>query len=217
VSQAWRLWLLLGLIGLAAAAVALVPAVSEQRPQALLFLAPTLPGWIPTEGAPEWALPPDPAERTAVRRTYERGADTVWVSVALFTGQQDPKRRVAINRIYPERNTVRIDRLPFALALNGSPSHPLGLPAVLVQRSEEQRLLVVYWHQMGGRAYGGEYAHRLALTRDIVFARRADSVLVRIAVPITAGTPPDRALRVAAEMAPALFDATRRVTAGDRS
>ncbi|MBI2527060.1 MAG: exosortase-associated EpsI family protein [Candidatus Rokubacteria bacterium] len=205
----WRLGLLLGLLLVAGATIVLIPGVREQRDHALLALAPSPAGWTSLEGAPEWALPVDPNGRSALRRTYQRGPDTLWVSVAVFSRQQEPERRAAINLIYPERNTVRIDRLPFTLSLNGSPDPPLELPAMVIQRDQERRLLVVYWHQMGRRAYGSEYAHRLALTRDILFARRADSVLVRIATPLPPEGTLDQRLGPLREIAPALYAAVR--------
>lgn len=204
---AWRLGLVLGFLFLAGAAIVFAPAVREQRGHALLALAPSPAGWTSIDGAPEWALPVDPNERSAVRRTYQRGPETLWVSVALFTGQQEPERRAAINLIYPEKNTVRIDRLPFTLSLNGSTDRPLDLPAMVIQRHQEQRLLVVYWHQMGRQAYGSEYAYRLALTRDILFTRRADSALVRIAAPLPPGGSPEQGLVPLREVAPAIYAA----------
>jgi hypothetical protein len=45
----------------------------------------------------------------------------IWVSIALFTRQDDPDQRASINRIYPERNTSRIERIALPITLNGVP------------------------------------------------------------------------------------------------
>jgi hypothetical protein len=215
VRNRWRLGLVLGLLALAGATAFFAPAVSERWDASSLPALPrTLAGWTSVDGAPEWALPVDPNERSAVRRTYQRGPDTAWVSVVLFSGQHEPDRRSAINLIHPEKNTVRIDRMPFDLALNGSPDRAVSLPAVLIQRTHDERLLVVYWHQMGYRAYGNEYAYRLALMRDILIDRHADMVLVRIAAPLAVGENPEQGLAHFRQIAPAIYAAV--TTALDR-
>ena len=206
----WRLGLVLGLVALAWAGVFFAPEVRERLDSSSLSALPrTLPGWTSVEGTPEWALPVDPHERASTRRTYQRERDTAWVSVALFTRQQEPEHLAAINLIYPEKNTVRIHRLPFSLSLNGSSDRLVGLPAMVVQRSQEQRLLVVYWYQMGHRTFGSEYAYRVALMRDILINRQADMVLVRIATPLAAEESPERALAPFRQIAPAIYAAVK--------
>ena len=205
----WRLAVVLALLAAAGSVSFLAPRVGERSGGAGLYGLPaTLGGWTAGEAVPDGALPEDPNEKIVVRRGYRRGERVAWVSVALFSRQDLPDRRASLNLIYPERNATRIDPMPLTLALNGSPDRTLTLPAVVVQR-EEQRLLVAYWHQIGPRAYGGEYAYRLALMRDILVDHAADMVLVRIAVPIAAGESPSQALGPVREIAPALYAAVK--------
>ncbi|HET8578977.1 MAG TPA: exosortase-associated EpsI family protein, partial [Methylomirabilota bacterium] len=104
--SAWRLALALGLLAAAAGVVYLVPLVRDGINTAALYGFPvTLGGWTGAEGVPEWALPDDPRERAAIRRTYRHGQEQAWVSVAIFTRQDDVSRRASINFIYPERNS----------------------------------------------------------------------------------------------------------------
>ena len=97
----------------------------------------------------------------------------------------------------------RIESVAFAAPLNGPASRPIALPAVII-RHDARELLVAYWHQIGTRVYGSEYGFRMALMRNIVWARRADSMLIRIATPWgpTPEVAMDRALveRLAAEL-----------------
>jgi EpsI family protein len=117
----------------------------------------------------------------AVRRTYRSGQRIAWVSVALFTRQDDPLRRVSVNRIYPEQQVALVEPVDITVALDGS--SPTTLRARVIHWGRE-RQAIVYWHQIQRRTYGSEYAFRLALMRRVLVARRGDSALVRIAVPV---------------------------------
>jgi EpsI family protein len=205
----------LGLLAAAGGVILLAPSVGERSGGAGLYGLPSaLSGWTVAPGAPDTALPVDPNEKISVRRTYRRGDRVLWVSVALFGRQDLPDRRASLNLIYPEKNTTRIERLPFALALNGSVDSALSLPTVMVQREQQQRLLVVYWHQLGTHAYGNEYRYRLAMMRDILLDRRADMILVRIGAPLESEERPEQALALVKELAPALYAAVKAVASG---
>jgi EpsI family protein len=207
VSAPWRLAITLALLGAGAAALHVAPPVRETvRPGALYGLPASLGSWAGTEGAPETALPADPGERVAVRRTYRSGERMAWVSVALFAGQDNSARRPSHNLIYPQEGASLIERVPFTVALNGTPGSALAMPALVVHRGP-QRLLVAYWHQVGRRAYGSEYGFRLVLLRDILLSRQADSLLVRIAVPVGGPQGVPDALATVADLAPRLHAA----------
>jgi EpsI family protein len=131
------------------------------------------------------------------------------VSVALFVGQNDAARRASINKIYPLRNVSLVEPVSFTAPLIGPPASPVKLRAVLIHQ-DSRRLLVAYWHQIGEGVYGNEYAFRLALMRDLIFMRRADTLLVRIATPAGLGRPVADDLAVVAELAPAVYSALRQ-------
>ena len=180
----WRLGVTLILFASAAGVLHFVPPVrGAVQPASLYALPTTLGAWTGADGAPEEALPLDPNEKVSVRRSYHGGNHLVWVSVALFVDQDDEARRASVNKIYPQRGVSLLQPLPLTVALNGPAASPIALPAVVVHQGP-QRLVVVYWHQIGNQVYGNEYRFRLALMRDIIFARRADALLVRIARPV---------------------------------
>jgi EpsI family protein len=182
VSNGWRLGIVLGLLAGAAGVVYGMPPVPELGTPGMVDRLPTtLAGWTATDGIPESLLPPDPHEMAAVRRTYRSGERTAWISVALFTGQDDPRRRVSINHVYPDRQVALVEPVDITVALDGS--SPATLRARVIARGRE-RHAIVYWHQIQRRTYGSEYAFRLALMRRVLVARRGDSALVRIAVPV---------------------------------
>jgi EpsI family protein len=190
-----RLAVVLGLLAVTAGVMYVTPSVREcPRPPALDALPAVLAGWTGVEGVPDWVLPVDASETAAVRRTYRSGRRVAWVSVALFTRQDEPERRASVNRIYPEKDVSMVERVALP-----------SIAAVLVS-APDRRFVVAYWHQIGDRMYASESGFRLALMRDVLFARRADSLLVRIAVPVgPEGVP--TALTAAAELMGALQDA----------
>jgi len=201
-----RMAVLLGLVAAAAATITLAPPVREERNGALHALPSTIGDWLATEGAPEWALPIDPNENVTVRQTYRQGERIVWVSVAFFSRQDDPSRRNSLSSIYPEVSASRIDRFALPITLDGASQSAVSVPAVVIYRNQ-QRQVVVYWHQLGRRAYGSEYKYRLALMREVLFQRRADTLLVRVAIPLNATQTPEDALTIVSEIAPPLYAA----------
>jgi EpsI family protein len=204
---AWRFTTALALLAAAGAVVYLVPAVQEKFNTAALYAFPvTLGPWNATEGVPEWALPIDPRERAAIRRTYRTGRELAWVSVAVFTRQDDISRRVSINLIYPERNSSLLEPVPITVPTVGAVPTPLSLSARLVHQ-ERQNILVAYWHQIGRRPFGSELRYRMSLMRDIIVSRRGDSILVRIAVPVASQESMAESLSTISGLAPLLQQA----------
>jgi EpsI family protein len=187
-----RLAVVLGLLVVTAGVGYVTPSVREcPSPPALDTLPAALAGWTDADGIPDGVLPVDASETATMRRTYRSGQRVAWVSVALFTRQDEPDRRASVNRIYPEKDVSMLERVALP-----------PIAAVVVSRPD-RRFVVAYWHQIGGWMYASESRFRLALMRDILFARRGNSLLVRIAVPVgPEGVP--AALTTAAELTRAL-------------
>jgi EpsI family protein len=208
MKMGWRLGMILILFGACAAVVHLAPPVKAAVNPVLLFSLPmTLGEWSGAEGVPEDILPRDPSEKLSVRRTYRGGGQVAWVSVSLFSGQDEEARRGSINKIYPQRSVSLIEAVPFTARLGAPSVGTIKLPAVLVQQGESERLLVGYWHQIGNSVYGSEYGFRLVLMRDLIFTRRADTLLIRIATPASRGRPLADHLAVVASLAPSVYAA----------
>jgi EpsI family protein len=74
-------------------------------------------------------------------------------------------------------------------------------------RRGDQAALVLYWYQGRGRIEASEYRVKLDLLRDAVLRQRSDEALVRVVVPVTSteAAAADLAVRVAAELAPAVW------------
>jgi EpsI family protein len=201
----WHLSVTLALLAVAGAAIHLTPSVTDTESSRLIVGIPeTVAGWTSTEGAPEALLPLDPSEKSALRRTYRKDGREAFVSIALFTRQDDPRRRASINLIYPLRGTSLIERSHMDLVLGQPGEKAASLPAAVVHEGD-RRLAILYWHQIGKQTYSNEYRLRLVLLGRILFARRADMLLVRIAVPATGTEGAPAALRTASEVAPFLY------------
>jgi EpsI family protein len=212
VRTGWRLGVTLILFAASAIVLRMAPPVmSAVNPVSLYAVPMTLGTWVGAEGVPEEILPPDPNEKVSVRRTYRNGNHLAWVSVALFVGQDDDARRASINKLYPQRGASLIESVSFAVSLDGSAAGAITLPAVIVHQ-DSRRLLVAYWHQIGNRVYGNEYRFRLALMRDVIFARRADALLVRIATPVGPAPQVADELAVVAGLAPSIYAALGQET-----
>ena len=207
MKMGWRLGMTLMLFGAGAAVLHLAPPVKAAVNPVLLFSLPmTLGEWAGAEGVPNDVLPTDPSERLSVRRTYRSGDHVAWVAVSLFVGQDDEGRRGSINKIYPQRSVSLIEAVPFTTRLGAPPASLVALPAVVVHQDSE-RLLVSYWHQIGNRVYGSEYRFRLALMRGLIFSRRADTLLIRIATTAGPGQSVEDALTAVASLAPSVYAA----------
>ena len=204
MSPAKRLGVVLGLLTSVGGGVHWFPPVRDREaPSMDKALPSTLGGWTAMDGVPEAVLPLDDHEAAVVRRTYRNGERVAWISVALFTHQDEPLRRASVQHIYPETHVTRIEPADLTVALDGQT--PTALPARLIHHLGGRQHVVAYWYQMGGDVYGDEYSYRWALVRRIILARRGDSLVVRIAVPVDQAHEASQSLSVAAELGPPLY------------
>jgi len=195
----------LGFLASAVGVVHWLPPVRDPEAPALDQALPsTLGAWTATDGVPEAVLPFDDHEAAAVRRTYRDGQRVAWISVALFTHQDEPLRRASIQQIYPETHVARIEPADFTMTPDGLGPTPVS--ARLIHRGGQQHV-VAYWYQIGSHVYASDYWYRWALVRRILFARRGDSLVVRIAVPVDRAQGLSRSLSAAAELGPPLYAA----------
>ena len=207
----WRLGVILLLFAASALVLHRPPAVKgATNPVSLFGLPMTLGAWSGAEGAPVEILPVDPNEKLSVRRTYRKGGQLAWVSVALFVGQDVESRRASVNKIHPQHGVSLIEPVSFSLSLSGSPATSVTLPAVIIHHQDSHRLLVAYWHQIDNRIYGGEYRFRFALMRELILARSVDSVLVRIATPLGTGLSDADERAIVESLAPSIYAALHR-------
>lgn len=196
----------LALLATTGIGIYLTPPLPDTAPLPLAGMMGAIPGSHSSEGAPEALLPRDPNEKVAGRFTFWKDRGPAFVSVALFTRQDNPARRASINFIYPLRGASLIEgsRLDVALGQNGN--ERVSLPTVVIHGADT-RLAILYWHQIGTHAYSSDYRFRLGLLTRILFARRGDSLLVRVAVPADGPQDVTRALRTAGAIAPLVYQA----------
>jgi EpsI family protein len=200
----------LALLAATGIGIYLTPPVADKEPPRSLRNLETVAGWRSMEGVPEALLPRDPNEKAASRLTYQNAGGHAFVSVAFFTGQDDPARRPSINFVYPRRGASLIEGSPLDLTLGPDGDEPVSLPAVVIH-AEDTRLAVLYWHQIGTHVYASDYWLRLTLLARIILARRGDSILVRVAVPADGLEGVPAALRTAGEIAPLIYRAVADV------
>jgi EpsI family protein len=200
-----RLGVVLALVAGAGGTVHWLPPLRVREAPALDTALPsTLGAWMATDGVPEAVLPFDEHEAAAVRRTYRDGPRVAWISVGLFTHQDDPLRRPSVEHIYPEARAVRIESADLTMALDGL--GPTTVATRLIHRGGGQHV-VAYWYQIGRHVYGSDYWYRWALVRSIVLARRGDSLLIRIAVPVDRTHGLSRSRSAVAELGPPVYAA----------
>lgn len=96
------------------------------------------------------------------------------------------------------------EALASRVALVPTPGGPVAVNRYLIQRGDEQAL-VLYWYQGRGRVESNEYAVKLDLLADAAFRRRSDEALVRILVPLTGSA--EDALGLATGVAAEVIDA----------
>jgi EpsI family protein len=89
-----------------------------------------------------------------------------------------------------------------------TPNGPVTVNRYLLQRRQEQAL-VLYWYQGRGRVAYSEYGVKWDLLRDAAVSRRSEEALARIVVPINLTQEAARvlAVRVATILTPSIFNA----------
>ena len=142
-------------------------------------------GWTAAQGAPPGLLAPDgQAERNLVR-TYVKGGETVWVSVAFYPVQFDGHRPVGRALLFPSSGWSEL--------AERSVTFTCGVPVdanLIIIRTEGRRLVIAYWYQAGTHTVGSDYGYRAVLLWNRLVHRRSDGALVRVAAPIAEGTEP---------------------------
>lgn|SRR5574337_270370 len=137
-------------------------------------------GWVAAEGAPDDVLPIDPRALEGVRRTYVKDNRVVWVAVAQYHSQNDPRWRPSINLIVPERGAISMRHRLLQVNLDGAATGatPVNLLSV---RWPERRVTVIYWYQLGGDTIANDYHLRLRLLLETLLFRHRALFLVRLA------------------------------------
>jgi EpsI family protein len=165
------------------------PPVPLPRP--LAALPAYLAGWVPAGEAGAALLPRDPRADESLVRTYERGGTTVHVAVTYYGRQWDTRRLLAASVIEPPGGWIESQTSTIDLPVSQAPRASSPRAATLLMRRAEQRYALVYWYQLGDRAFASDVRYRASLLASTLFRRRSEGMLVRIAalVPSEAADP----------------------------
>jgi len=87
---------------------------------------------------------------------------------------------------------------------------PINANWMLTQNGQ-QRVLVLYWFQVGEQTFGGEFEKRLIQIRNALFLGRSDGAVVRLATPVTNSDKIDEAKNRLAAFAAELYPRLRGV------
>jgi EpsI family protein len=180
--------LVIGLLGLATVLAWLPGGTSAKTADASLGPMPDgLPGWHTSDHVPSDVLPADFGAPVHVVRTYERGGERLWVSVAYYPVQTEGERPPALDLLYPSHGWSELVARPLLIPLDG---RRRSIPAnLLLMRSGERRVAVLYWYQLQGTTVASDHWYRALLLYSRLVRGRSDGALVRIASPLSA--PPD--------------------------
>lgn len=105
------------------------------------------------------------------------------------------------------------EALTSSTAVVSTPSGPVNVNRYLIQKGDEQAL-VLYWYQGRGRVAANEYRVKFDLLRDSALRGRSDEALVRIVVPVASSM--DAAQREAVAYASVLIPSLYRALPASR-
>lgn len=182
-----------GLVALTGIATTLLHGGSGPERPALIHDVPQrVGGWVAAEGAPDDVLPIDPRALEGVRRTYVKDHRVVWVAVARYHSQNDPRWRPSVNLIVPERGAISVGHRLLEVNLDGAATGAIPVNLLSV-RWPQRRVTVVYWYQLGGDTVADDYRLRLRLLLETLRFRHRALFLVRLAT--AEPEPPEEFLR----------------------
>jgi EpsI family protein len=157
--------------------------VKAHRPRTPLdFLPVTVGEWVGANGAPSDAMPLDPNVEEQLLRTYQRGADVVWLSVGYYSRQREGRRHRAMDLLYPGQGWNNIENRALRLSLD-SQGNTATINAIIMQRPTRQ-VVTIYWYQMQSQILSSEFANRWMLLKNSLLRQRSDGAFIRIVSPV---------------------------------
>jgi EpsI family protein len=185
----------LALLATAAAVIAAPRAVPDVPPAMPLELVPLrLDGWLAVEPGEASVLPADSDVPEHLARAYDKDGQRVWVSVGYYPNQAEGRRPPTRSLMFPGQGWSDLSEQTVRVPLPGVGGR---LPATLVvMRSRDRRLAILYWYQLQGRAIASDHWYRAALLYNRLARGRADGALIRIATAMPETTGAAEALAV---------------------
>ena len=188
-----------------AGAVLMVPArgSSTAAPLAGDLRAPEVSGWILDGDVPAEVLPRDAAARAHLLGTYRRDGSTLWLAVGYYPDERDGQRPAAQDLLFPPSGWSDLTERREAIAL-GDGGRSIAAN-VLVMRTQERRLVVMYWYQIGELNIASDHWYRTRLLGKRLVGERADSALVRLVSEVPVGTEPAAVIDVEKQFVASLY------------
>jgi EpsI family protein len=145
---------------------------------------------------PAHAFAADAGAQESLLRAYDDGAGQVWVAVGYYPYQAEGQRPAAQELLRPGRgwNELTEERV----RLRPAGADPLDANLV-VMRTGELRVAVLYWYQIGARSIASDHGYRAFLIYNRLIHRRSEGALVRVGLPVAAAEDPAAAVARAVE------------------
>ena len=139
-------------------------------------------------------------------RVYGRGNGVASLFIAAFRSQRNGKAPHSPKNCLPGSGWVPSmqDEVPVELAGR----EPIVVNRIIVAHGDSKSL-VLYWYQSRDRSIASEYTAKFYVIADAIKYNRTDTALVRIIVPLNAGTDENAATKVATEFIHSIYPQIR--------
>ena len=187
-----------------AGAVVMMPARGSSTTAALAgdLHAPDVVGWTGDAGVPAEVLPLDAAARAHRLGTYRRAGSTLWLAVGHYPDERDGQRPAAHDLLFPAHGWSDLTERREHIALGDGRSLAAN---VLVMRTPERRLVIMYWYQIGELGIASDHWYRTRLLGKRLVGARADSALVRLASEVPGGSDPAAVIEMEKQFVASLY------------
>jgi EpsI family protein len=173
-------------------------------------VAHSLGGWQASNHVPAEVLPEDSRAPVQIVRTYHRQGETIWVAVSYYPTQTGRQRPPARDLLFPGSGWTDLSERVVDVQF-GETSQD-RIPATLIlRRSGQGRVAVLYWYQLAGRAVASDHGYRARLLANRLLRGRSDGALVRVAVALRDEVTSQGAVRAPAEFLSVFYPELLRV------
>jgi len=167
----------------AAAALAFLPVATPpvMPARSLEALPRTLGQWREVATPPGQSMPTDPGVTHDMSRTYERGGDSVWLSVGYYASLTPGRHPEAQRMVMPGKGYAELSVRTVQVPLDAAETLPANL---VVMRASDRTLSTLYWYHLGGRGVASDHGYRALLLWNRLWRHRSNVAVVRVVSPI---------------------------------
>ncbi len=192
----------------AAAVLAFLPVATPpvMPARGLEAMPRTLAQWHEVATPPSQALPTDPGVTHDVSRTYERGGDSVWLSIGYYASLTPGRHPEAQRMVMPGQGYAELSVRAVQVPLDGGEMLPANL---VVMRALDRTLSTLYWYHLAGRGVASDHGYRALLLWNRLWRHRSNVAVVRVVSPIGRADP-EAVLAAQGDFVRALYPELRR-------